>query len=473
MYRKKRSIDLSRAQFDAARLGFFRTLQRKRMSPQFVDRQGEDLFAQACFEYTRRVSEGVVIADPPAWIVTCAWHRTVSLLESRDWRPQLVPIERLGQQADEESGPEEAFLSEDRGRKVREAVEELPGHQRRLLALSYFEGESVREAARRLRWTPSKAQRAHESARRRIQEILGVESTDELQLEIGLFAFLSVVADRAARRALPAGLEAVLDSAHRGLDTAADGGGRLVHGVRRLGSGDPTRLPGRLAAGAHARSSDRGPLRRLGDLGRRLLPGGPGEAGALVAGEGGTRALEVCKGLAVCIVGGGALTGALIGGVHPRPHHLEPLAHHAPAAKVSHHRRHRSGPVSPARSVNRDVTPTTPAPAPIREEPARRSASKTDTAARRETPRVESATPVRVEHAATQRPTPESHVEEQFGDFASTEQGGDSTSAGTDESSIAEANSTAEPTASPKAKTSTSRHGEEAAAAEEFHGLLE
>jgi hypothetical protein len=40
------------------------------------------------------VSEGVEIGNPPAWLVTCAWHRTVSLLESRDWRTQLVSIEK-------------------------------------------------------------------------------------------------------------------------------------------------------------------------------------------------------------------------------------------------------------------------------------------------------------------------------------------------------------------------------------------
>jgi hypothetical protein len=63
MFRMAKSDELSHAQFDAARLGFFQTLKRKRMSPQFIDQHGEDLFAQACFEYSRRA--GVL---PDGWI---------------------------------------------------------------------------------------------------------------------------------------------------------------------------------------------------------------------------------------------------------------------------------------------------------------------------------------------------------------------------------------------------------------------
>src|SRR5262245_49887454 len=134
MYGKSENQGLSRSQFDSARLGFLQWLRRKRMSPQFIDRHAEDLFAQACFEYSRRVSEGIEIADPPAWIVTCAWNRTRSLLESRDYRPRLVSTEIIAEPADGREGPEEALLDSDRGRKVRDAVKELPLYQRELLA---------------------------------------------------------------------------------------------------------------------------------------------------------------------------------------------------------------------------------------------------------------------------------------------------------------------------------------------------
>ncbi len=80
MYGKVASEELSRAEFDAARLGFFQVLRRKRMSPQFIERNAEDLFGQAAFEYSRQIAEGKEIRNPVAWIITCGWHRTVGLL---------------------------------------------------------------------------------------------------------------------------------------------------------------------------------------------------------------------------------------------------------------------------------------------------------------------------------------------------------------------------------------------------------
>ncbi|HET7041038.1 MAG TPA: sigma-70 family RNA polymerase sigma factor, partial [Gemmatimonadales bacterium] len=204
---------LSTAQLEAARLGFAQVLRRKGMSREFVAREGEDLLAQAFFEYSRHLARGEVIRDPVAWILVCAWHRTVSLLEARDRRPRLVSTDRLAElpAAGVEGSPEEEFLTEDRLRKVRDAVDRLPGYQRRLLALSYFEGESVREAARRLGWTPSKAQRAHETARRRLHRHLGVEASDELTV-VGLAAFLSLGLRTRPIPRLVGGVEGVLDS---------------------------------------------------------------------------------------------------------------------------------------------------------------------------------------------------------------------------------------------------------------------
>jgi RNA polymerase sigma factor (sigma-70 family) len=290
---------LSRSEFDAARLGFLQLLRRKRMSPQFIERHAEDLFAQAAFEYSRQVAEGKEIDSPAGWIIVCGWHRTVGLLESRDWRPRMVSTEQSGEVVDEgRSAPEEAFLTQDRYRKVREAVEELPPHQRHVLALSYFEGESVREAAKRLNWTASKAQRAHEGARKRLHKLLGVESSNELSF-VGVAAFLSLAgAGRASLSSLPAGIEAALD---RGWQRAADLWQRGVDLARHpFGGAEPS-------VGVR-------------ELGRRLLGGGGGDAGAALAGDGGSRALEACKVLAVCLAGGGAITGGLLAADHPHGH---------------------------------------------------------------------------------------------------------------------------------------------------------
>jgi len=322
MYREVVAEGLSRPQFDAARLGFFGVLRRKRMSPQFIERHGEDLFAQACFEYSRRLAEGEPIRDPAAWIVTCGWNRTKNLLESRDWLPSMVSTERLGELREDDASPEQEFLAEDRHRKVRNAVERLPDHQRRLLALSYFEGESVREAGRRLGWTSSRAQRAHETARRRLHKMLGVEWSDELGFEVGIAAFLSVAGGGCSwhLRAI-GGVEGALDA----LAHPAEIGHRVIEVVGSpFAHGGPTGRPG-TDVGLHAvvgRLHQHPALligrvgRRISDLGRRAATSGVAEGGAAAA-EGGGRTLELCKAVAaVCVIGGGAVTGALIAEGH-------------------------------------------------------------------------------------------------------------------------------------------------------------
>jgi RNA polymerase sigma factor (sigma-70 family) len=471
VYRQLASqAELSRAEFDAARLGFFQTLRRKRMSPQFVERHGEDLFAQACFEYSRRVSEGEEIANPPAWIVTCGWHRTVGLLETRDWRPRMVSTESIAEPIDdEEATPEATFLAEDRGRKVREAVEELPAYQRKLLALSYFEGVSVREAGRRLHWTASKAQRAHEAAQKRIHELLGVESTDDLQIEIGLFAFLSVAADHAAGHALPAGFEAVLDSAHHGVVHLGEGVGKALNIPSEIQASVPDRALQKLVIASSGKRRDgRGPLRRITDLAQRLVNGRTAEAGVLASGEGAGRALEFCKGIAICVVGSGALTGALVGGGH-HPHQSASAAHHAPVARVAH--------------VHRDPAPHSNAPAiaVVPTAPESRSSSESKSSSPK-TAGSSGSTEIasRVEAAASPSGSgaapgekQEAEAVEQFGDIASTEGASAETKPASSSGTTFEEKKTSQAPVSSGGEPDPERRAEEAGAAKEFHGLLE
>lgn len=182
-------------QLERARLGFNQYLRRKGFSRQFIDRYGDELFATAALEYSRKLTEGEEIESPAAWLVTCAWQRTKDQLRVEARRPAAVSADECEPVVDEAGqSPEDILLEEDRLRQVRDAVNELPIRQRRILALSYFEGLTVREAARQLHWHSSKAQRAHEGARRRLHELLGVSSADDLEVEIGLAAYLSVAA---------------------------------------------------------------------------------------------------------------------------------------------------------------------------------------------------------------------------------------------------------------------------------------
>jgi RNA polymerase sigma factor (sigma-70 family) len=328
------SEDLTPSQYRAAELGYFGLLRRKGMSRQFIDHNGEDLLQQACFEYTRTIRAGKEIRKPVAWIVLCAWSRTKRVLEQPNWRPRMVSTESVGEiSGDATPAPEEELLIEDRYRKVREAVERLPAYQRELLSLSYFEGMSVREAARELDWTPSKAQRAHQAAQRGLHRLLRVETSEELEIAAGLAAFLSFGPDGCARiPQLVGGFEAAVDTlAHllhhlgeRGLDLVRR---PFAHG----GSDGATPAPGRAEAlgdlgrralaGAHhgpkllaARAG-----RRMSDFGRRMFVSGAVETTA--AADGGARFAEACKIAAVCVIGTGAIAGgsALLGsGQHHR-----------------------------------------------------------------------------------------------------------------------------------------------------------
>lgn len=184
-------------ELEQARLGFNQYLRRKGFSPQFINRNGDELFATAALEYSRKLAEGEEIESPAAWLVSCASQRTIDQVRVEARRPAAVSAEERPV-VDEADGPEDVLLDKDRFRKVHNAVKELPIRQRRLLALSYFEGLTVREAARQLHWHSSKAQRAHQGAKRRLHDLLGVSSSDELEVEIGLAAYLSLAAGGAS-----------------------------------------------------------------------------------------------------------------------------------------------------------------------------------------------------------------------------------------------------------------------------------
>lgn len=205
--------ELSKRELEAARLGFRQLLRCKRFSPHFIETHAEDLFGTATLEYSRKLAEGDEIYDPPGWLITCAWRRTKSHLEAEGRAPRVVSTERSGPVVDEGGqGPEDILLDADRFRKVREAVADLTADQRRILALSYFEGFTVREAGRKLNWHSSKAQRAHEGAKRKLHKLLGVSSSDDLAIEIGLAAYLATTATTAVAHGsrLP-GLHHLLD----------------------------------------------------------------------------------------------------------------------------------------------------------------------------------------------------------------------------------------------------------------------
>lgn len=240
MYGRTANGELRKAELEEARLGFIQFLRRKNFSPQFIASHGDELFATAALEYSRKVAEGTHVESPAGWLITCAWRRTMSLLEAQGRSPRIVSTEKAEMIEDDlGQSPEEVALDEDRLRKVQEAVEQLSLEERRLLELAYFEGMAVREVARQLHWHPSKAQRCHEAARRRLHELLGVDSLDELAVEIGFAAYLSVAVGSSSGPQVRAAIDTAMDMASRG---ASDLWNRAQDLARRIpiGGAEPS-----------------------------------------------------------------------------------------------------------------------------------------------------------------------------------------------------------------------------------------
>ena len=53
-------------ELEHARLGFNQYPRGKGFSPQFIDRNGDELFATAALEYSRKLAEGEEIESPAA-----------------------------------------------------------------------------------------------------------------------------------------------------------------------------------------------------------------------------------------------------------------------------------------------------------------------------------------------------------------------------------------------------------------------
>jgi len=268
MYFDKASAsELSREEMEQVRTTFAGLLYKQRYHPQFIAKNLEELLATAHLEYVRYAKKEE-IEDPVAWTVHCAYRRLQNFLTRNNYVPREVSSEMLAELADQDT-PTPAQIAEDtdRARKVRSAIEKLDIEQRQLLALVYFEGLPVEVAASRLGWHVSRAWRLHRMATKRLKTLLGVESSDDLAIEIGLAAWLSLTGSGALHP--PPGFEAILDKA---TSEVSDIWTRIQH------------------------------------LGRRFHLGGGGEAAGVVASaDGGGNVVTCLKVAAVCLAGAGVV----------------------------------------------------------------------------------------------------------------------------------------------------------------------
>ncbi len=290
--------ELSEAELQAAQLGFRQLLRRKNFPEEFVRNYSQDLLGKAQQEYWKRIAEGGKVHNPAGWLIKCAYRRTQNLLEAEGHWPRMVGLDSVGALPDHSAPtPEEQVLEADRARRVQEAVDTLPLEQRKVIELCYFEGMSVREVGRALNWGKSKADRRHHAALERLRALLGVTDLDSLAIEIGLAAWISLATERGGAFNLPSGIDAMSDTASRGVADL---------------------------------------IGRLHELARRFLVSGGGEPTAAAAASGAARTAGVCAAatvacLATGVVGPGVGGADLVGARHTKPPTHQPTKALAPA----------------------------------------------------------------------------------------------------------------------------------------------
>lgn len=301
MYRPSEDTELTGAQMERARSVFIGWLWQGNLSADFIHNHADDLLGEAHGELVKAVKRGEKIEDPVGWTVFCAWRRLNRRLE-RGPEVHEFASEKLPELADPDAKTPEGEVEDcDRLRKIQEAVRQLRRDQQRIIALTYFEGETLREAAETLGWGYGTAHRRYKSAVEKLEKhfrAMGIESSDDLWVEIG------VVATLAATGSHPPFHVHVME-------LAADRAKHLAGGAWEKSS--------HLATGAWA---------RVQDLARRL--GGSGDAAGALASNGGSHTVGACATeMLACVFVASAIV--------------------APAASVAQRHDHQQGNVSAAR----------------------------------------------------------------------------------------------------------------------------
>jgi RNA polymerase sigma-70 factor, ECF subfamily len=109
----------------------------------------QDVFSQVWREASRYDAARASVAG---WIVLLTRTRAIDRLRARRARPDLDrPVEAVTAQplAASARNPEQVAMSSEDARKVRAALDKLPGEQRALVDLAYYEGLTHTEIADR------------------------------------------------------------------------------------------------------------------------------------------------------------------------------------------------------------------------------------------------------------------------------------------------------------------------------------
>ena len=122
--------------------------------------------------------------------LTCAYRRALNLRDSEKRKPVAAPLDTVFHLADEATPtPEQEAIDRDRQKRLRQALSHLPEKEVKLLALVYFEDNSIREAGRKLGWQKSAADRHHNTAMEKLRALVGDDRSLFGHGMIGLAAY--------------------------------------------------------------------------------------------------------------------------------------------------------------------------------------------------------------------------------------------------------------------------------------------
>lgn len=157
-----------------------------------------DLLNQANVEYAEWLGEHGPASNPPGWLIQRGRWRALNLAK-REGRQSAPPLDSVIHSAeDPEPTPEDAVLDRDRNRRIEQALSNIPEKDRKLIALVYYEGHSIRAAGRLLGLGKSNADKHHARTMKRLEALLGPRDL-LAPAPIGLAAQAMALRDREGR----------------------------------------------------------------------------------------------------------------------------------------------------------------------------------------------------------------------------------------------------------------------------------
>jgi DNA-directed RNA polymerase specialized sigma24 family protein len=189
----KRITDAQLREAERRLIGF---LHSKHFPREWIESHVPEVMAWARSDFATRLAAGRE-DDTVNLLVIIGYRRALKILRGDHSGPPTTSLETLFHVADESTpSPEEEAIEHDRQERVVKAMSRLPERERKLLALVYYEGMSIRQAGLHVGWKKSVADRHHQAALGRLEALL---DRSLLAPEIAIPAYVVAYNDSVSR----------------------------------------------------------------------------------------------------------------------------------------------------------------------------------------------------------------------------------------------------------------------------------